>query len=80
MEKTKVKCRKIADGNLDGWVILDPDDPRTKYSEDFLKEVEFWIIEGNEKIKVSPYKNDILILHDRQGNQPEKRPARSQEN
>ena len=57
----------MVDGDENGWFMAEPYKKGSMYSNHFLDTVENWILEGNEKVKVSPCKNDLLILHDREG-------------
>ena len=66
MSLSSKKRRQIADGNRDGWIMMDEDSVRTKYSDELLDSLEIWM-ENNEMVCHNPCKGEEIIKRDRQG-------------
>jgi hypothetical protein len=64
--QAEIKRMEIANQNANGWVILDDDDPISKYSEELLDALESWM-ENNDLVSHSPSKGDLIIKRDRKG-------------
>lgn len=64
--KGEKKRAQIADGRIEGWLMIDEEEERTKFTTEFFDLFENWI-ENNEMVKISPDKKDTLTKHDRKG-------------
>ena len=68
MTKAEEKRSLIADGKIEGWVVLELDEIEAwqKLPDELLDAFEDWV-ENCEKVKTSPEKDDTLQRHDRKG-------------
>ena len=56
----------IAEGKVEGWIVLDERDVWEKLPPELLDAFEDWV-ENCEMVKISPEKEDTLKRHDRKG-------------
>ena len=66
MSLSSKKRREIAEGNQEGWIIVEDDDKRTKYSSELLDALKIWM-EDNEMVCHNPCKGEDIIKRDREG-------------
>ena len=66
MSLSSKKRRQIADGNRDGWIMMDEDSIRTKYFDELIDSLEIWM-ENNEMVCHNPCKGEEITKRDRQG-------------
>ena len=67
MSLSSKKRRQIADGTQNGWILVDDNRVRTKYSDNLLDSLEIWM-ENNKMVCHNPCKGERIIMRDRQGN------------
>jgi len=60
------KRGEIADGGSNGWIMLDEDDERTKYSDNLLDSLELWMA-NKDMVLDNPCKGELVIKCDRRG-------------
>jgi hypothetical protein len=60
------KRSDIADGDKDGWIMLADDELRSKYTDELLYALEYWM-ENNDMVRHSPFKDNLVIKIDRNG-------------
>ncbi len=60
------KQADIADGDKDGWIMLPDDEPRSKYTDELLSALEYWM-ENNDLVCHSPFKDNLVIKRDMKG-------------
>jgi hypothetical protein len=66
LSSVKKKRSDIAEGREEGWIMLNEDVQQTKYSNELLDALEYWI-ENNDMVRHSPFKNNLVIKRDRDG-------------
>ena len=66
LTKGEEKREQIAEGEREGWTMLDEKESWSKLPEELLDSLEAWI-QNNEKVKESPEKSDQLRMRDRDG-------------
>jgi hypothetical protein len=62
----KKRREAIAECNADGWIMINDDDKRTKYSDDLLDDLKSWM-QDNNMIRFNPSKNETIMKWDRDG-------------
>jgi hypothetical protein len=60
------RCLEISESNADGWLMIDDDNKRTKYSDQLLDELEAWM-QDNDFVRHNPSKGEMKIKRDRDG-------------
>jgi hypothetical protein len=60
------KQSDIAEGREEGWIMLNEDEQRTKYSNELLDALEYWI-KNNDMVRHSPFKDNLVIKRDQDG-------------
>ncbi len=60
MTTAESKQGEIADGGSNGWIRLDGDDERTKYSDDLLDSLELWMV-NNDMVLENLCKGELVI-------------------
>ncbi len=66
LSSVKKKRSDIAEGREEGLIILNEDVKRTKYSNELLDALEYWI-ENNDMVWHSPFKDNLVIKRDQDG-------------
>ena len=64
--KAEEKRSLIADGRIEGWIVLDEREVWNKMPDELKDAFEDWM-ENNEKVAISPEKLDTLKKRDRKG-------------
>jgi hypothetical protein len=60
------RCKAIAECNANGWIMINDNNKRAKYSDELLDDLESWI-QDNGMIRFNPSKNKTIIKQDRDG-------------
>jgi hypothetical protein len=60
------KRADIAEGTKEGWIMLTDDKQQTKYTNELLNALEYWI-ENNNMVQHSPFKDNMVIKQDQTG-------------
>ena len=60
------KRSDIAEGRKEGSIMLNEDEQRTKYTNELLEALEYWV-ENNDMVHHSPFKDNLVIKRDRDG-------------
>jgi hypothetical protein len=60
------KRADIAEGTKEGWIMLTDEEQQTKYTDELLNALEYWI-ENNDMVRHSPFKDNLVIKRDRTG-------------
>jgi hypothetical protein len=63
LSSIKKKQSDIAEGRKEGWIMLNEDEQRTKYTNELLDALEYWI-ENNNMVRHSPFKDNLVIKQD----------------
>ena len=66
LSSVKKKRSDIAEGREEGWIMLNEYEQQTKYSNELLDALEYWI-ENNDMVWHSPFKDNLVIKRDRDG-------------
>ena len=66
MSFSSKKCRQIADGTQNKWILVGDDKVRTKYSDKLLDSLEIRM-DNNGMVCHNPCKGEEIIKQDRQG-------------
>jgi DNA-directed RNA polymerase specialized sigma24 family protein len=66
LSSVKKKRSDIAEGRKEGWIMLNDDEQRTKYTNELLEALEYWV-ENNDMVCHSPFKDNLVIKRDRDG-------------
>ena len=66
MLSVKKKRSDIAEGKKEGWIMLNEDEQWTKYTNELLDALEYWI-ENNDMVQHSPFKDNLVIKQDQDG-------------
>jgi len=56
----------IAEGRKKGSIMLNEDEQRTKYTNELLEALEYWV-KNNDMVRHSPFKDNLVIKRDRDG-------------
>jgi hypothetical protein len=62
----KKKQANIAEGTKEGWIMLTEDEQRSKYTDELITALEYWI-ENNNMVCHSPFKDNLVIKQDWNG-------------
>ena len=60
------KRADISEGTKEGWIMLNKEEQRSKYMDELISALEFWI-ENNDMVRHSPFKDNLVILRDWNG-------------
>ena len=60
------KRADIAEGTKEGWIMLTEDEQRSKYTDELISALEYWI-ENNDMVCHSPFKDNLVIKQDWNG-------------
>ncbi len=60
LSSVKKKRSDIAEGKTEGWIMLNEDEQQTKYTNELLDALKYWI-ENNDVVRHSPFKDNLII-------------------
>ena len=60
LSSVKKKQSDIVEGKKKGWIMLNEDEQRTKYTNELLDALEYWI-KNNNMVRHSPFKDNLVI-------------------
>ena len=66
LSSVEKKRSDIAEGRKEGWIMLNDNEQRTKYTNELLEALEYWV-ENNNMVCHSPFKDNLVIKRDRDG-------------
>ncbi len=66
LSSVKKKRADIAEGTKEGWIMVTDEEQRTKYTDELLNALEYWI-QNNDMVQHSPFKDNLVIKRDRTG-------------
>ena len=66
LSSVEKKRSDIAEGRKEGWIMLNDEEQRTKYTNELLDALEY-SIENNDMVRHSPFKDNFVIKRDRDG-------------
>jgi hypothetical protein len=66
LSSAEKKRADIVEGTKEGWIMLTNEEQRTKYTDEVLNALEYWI-ENNDMVRYSPFKDNLVIKQDRTG-------------